>query len=171
MGKGDKFNRTIGVPPIHEILHLLTDEEAAILYLHDLGVFDHNKGICKKCNVGEMEPLDRDRKGMLQCTLRSCRAQKSMFHGTFFQKAKVPINQILFIGYLWLQRCTWSQIITITGLSEEVTTNWLGFYRQLVSLALDDDDTSIGGPGVVVEIDETKFGKRKYNRGKRVEGF
>ncbi|GFR00233.1 DDE_Tnp_IS1595 domain-containing protein [Trichonephila clavata] len=33
-----------------------------------------------------------------------------------------------------------------------------------------ESSVNVGGSGVIVEIDESKFGKRKFHRGKRVEG-
>jgi hypothetical protein len=43
--------------------------------------------------------------------------------------------------------------------------------RRLVTDSIDDDGTLVGGDGIIVEIDESKFGKRKYNRGHRVDGY
>ena len=43
--------------------------------------------------------------------------------------------------------------------------------REIIAWDLDIPNMEpIGGPGVIVELDESKFGKRKYHRGHRVEG-
>ena len=74
------------------------------------------------------------------------------------------------IAYLWLAGCNNSSIVSITGHSNTTISSYISLFRQVVSASLDRDDTIIGGEGIVVEIDESKFGKRKYHRGHRVEG-
>ena len=47
---------------------------------------------------------------------------------------------------------------------------YLTYFRELISQIIETDDTVIGSQYVIVEVDETKFGRRKYNRGHRVDG-
>jgi hypothetical protein len=58
----------------------------------------------------------------------------------------------------------------MTGLRSETISDYLRFYRELVASTLEDEQNTIGGPNIVIEIDETKLGKRKYNRGHCVDG-
>ena len=164
-----KLNRTIKLPTLMKIQEISGSESASFQFLDSKGVFDFNKN-CSKCGNGKMR-LKPKKTSKYNSICSKCRYERSLTKGTFFQNSKIPLNKILLFGYTWLTKCNWSQIQTLVGVSEEVATNYLGFYRQLVSLDLDEDDTVIGGPGIVVEIDESKFGKRKYNRGHRVEGF
>ena len=48
--------------------------------------------------------------------------------------------------------------------------DWFNFCREVYEEILSAESGQIGGVGKIVEIDESKFGKRKYYRGKRVEG-
>ena len=57
-----------------------------------------------------------------------------------------------------------------TGHSSNTICAYFKYFRQLVGDSLDELDFCIGGEGVEVELDESKFGKRKYNRGHAVEG-
>ena len=55
-------------------------------------------------------------------------------------------------------------------LGEHTVVDWRNFAREVCLSVLEQDNEQIGGPGKFVEIDESKFGKRKYHQGKRVEG-
>lgn len=93
-----------------------------------------------------------------------------MNNGTFFAGTRLKANEVLMLSRLWLAKVSVSSAIELTGHSENTVGAFWGHFRNLVSLALDEEDSIIGGEGVIVEVDETKLGKRKYNRGHRVDG-
>jgi hypothetical protein len=57
-----------------------------------------------------------------------------------------------------------------TGHDQETVSDYFGWFQQLVCSSLDGESQIIGGEGIIVEIDETKIAKRKYNRGQHIEG-
>ncbi|XP_069968835.1 uncharacterized protein [Bactrocera oleae] len=59
-------------------------------------------------------------------------------------------------------------------LSSATICDWYNYCREAVVIYQVDHQEKlgkIGGPGKKVQIDESKFGKRKYNKGRRVEGY
>lgn len=83
---------------------------------------------------------------------------------------KLKINDILHIGYCWLAGMNNCTIGKVTGNSNNTVISMMRYFRQLVCDSLDLEDCTVGGEGVVVEIDEAKFGKRKFNVGHKVDG-
>ena len=63
----------------------------------------------------------------------------------------------------WLAEVNWTRIQTCVP----VVTDYFGFFRQLLADDTNVEEEMIGGSGIVVEIDESKFAKRKHQRGKR----
>ena len=61
-------------------------------------------------------------------------------------------------------------VIHELGISNKTIVDWYNFCREVCETILESDSKQIGGVGHIVEIDESKFGKRKYHRGKRVDG-
>ena len=55
--------------------------------------------------------------------------------------------------------------------SDKTAVDWASFCREVILADFIDNFEPLGGEGRTVEIDESKFGKRKFWRGHRVEGL
>ena len=117
----------------------------------------------------------------LRCKDRTCNKELPLFANTFFNFRKLPVHRILHLLHLWLGGSTIRTMILITGISEPTIIGLRRAFRKMVSQTylqfldtaqdedLEYDQGQIGGPGVEVQIDESAFGKRKYNLGHYVD--
>jgi transposase-like protein len=152
------------IPPSSSLTHLFYDQEKCITFLIERGILKIQSH-CKYCD-GNVK-----RNGIIfRCSKDSCRKSLSIFNGSFFANNKIKCNEVLHLGYLWLTNCSYETMLHHTVHSGVTITQYNNFFRQLVSTMIDSDDTIIGGKNVIVQIDETKLGKRKNNRGHHVEG-
>src|SRR5690242_4479546 len=154
----------MSIPTLLSNLQILTNENECIKYLFEKNIL-YKPDKCKLCE----SKLYRDNK-RFTCIKKSCRKSISIFSDSFFSKNHIKCNQTLMIGYLWLCKCSYSSIRILTGHSPNTVSDYMKFYRELVVDTLDDHEQKIGGDGIIVEVDESKFGRRKYHRGRRVDG-
>ena len=72
--------------------------------------------------------------------------------------------------YGWALGMRNSQLTLFVGTSFTSVRELLNGWYQMLQENIRDNDVKIGGPGIIVELNESKFGKRKYHQGHRVEG-
>ncbi|XP_066928232.1 nacrein-like protein C1 [Clytia hemisphaerica] len=105
-----------------------------------------------------------------RCQRKGHSLEKSIRAGSWFDKSNLTITEILELTYLWSTGVEQSVIIQQMGLSPNTAVDWDMFCREVCEVVILKKIEPIGGEGIRVQIDESKFGKRKYHRGHRVEG-
>ncbi|KAL5505298.1 hypothetical protein EMCRGX_G006706 [Ephydatia muelleri] len=82
----------------------------------------------------------------------------------------LSLLSILRIIHLWSTKTPVGKTISEVQVTDHTAVDWYNFIRDICAQYFVDHPTVIGGPGTEVEIDESKFGRRKYNRGRIVDG-
>ena len=101
---------------------------------------------------------------------RYCGFSVSDFKGTYLDKSKIPPWKVLLFINCWLRkRFVHAEVFQNLGLGREASVNWRSFCSEVTNFYF-ENQPPIGGQDVVVEIDESKFGRSKYGRGRRIEG-
>ena len=97
--------------------------------------------------------------------------QISIIEGSWFSGSQLHLDQVIKLTYYWVYKLPLEFIARELKIgSEHTIVDWCQFAREVCIGLINTENEQIGGPGVEIEIDETKFWKRKYHRGKRVDG-
>ena len=96
--------------------------------------------------------------------------KKSIRRGSWFTHANLNLMEALTLSYMWVHQQAQTEAQHEAHFGHGATTRWYRRHRDACLEWLLTRRDRIGGPGQIVEIDESKFGKRKYHRGHRVDG-
>ncbi|GAB1610125.1 hypothetical protein Ahia01_001298500 [Argonauta hians] len=109
------------------------------------------------------------------CNRTYCKGSSAIRSGSFFENSLLKLWQIMLLSIFWAFSagcgggCTYDVIMKETGVkSKRTLVDWFAFFRDIAVECFALHPRRIGGPGLIVEIDESLFVRRKYHRGRTV---
>jgi hypothetical protein len=144
-----------------------SNEEMEILYAQ---ILVRSKG--RNCVFCGSKTVNRpSNPSMLFCTWKECKRNFSNFTGTILSGTHLSHILVLKIINLWSLKITPLLISQVLFIKPKEVTIVLNLLQELdLFNTYIECMPPIGGENVIVEVDESKFGKRKNNRGHHVDG-
>ncbi|KAG8238886.1 hypothetical protein J437_LFUL017603 [Ladona fulva] len=111
----------------------------------------------------------KGRNSVYICSEKNCRRISSITTGSILSHFHVSPEKILAILIGWINKYPVDVIRRDVGLHRSTVGKIVQAFRDLICVWLQGESSQIGGPGHTVEIDESAFGRRKYNRGRLIK--
>ena len=125
--------------------------------------------ICPKCEKEMVLRTDESISDKYRWRCTKCNIMRSIRRGSWFYNSNLPLFNILILTYFWAKRFGEIHAEEEIPCSKHTVGDWYNFCREVCVEIVAVERGQTGGPGKIVEIDQSKFGKRKYHRGKHVE--
>ena len=98
---------------------------------------------------------------------RPCETRESIRKDTFFSQSNLRLATIVEFIYAWsYEELTYKKAQREFKMGTHAFVDWKMFLRDLCAEHFIRNPVQIGGPGRIVEIDESVFTRQKYNRGR-----
>lgn len=94
----------------------------------------------------------------------------SLRENSIFSGMKIGFTTFLTLAYFWSKDYPANMAEYEINASKPTVIQWYRIFREIVTNAIQMNPVMMGGENKVVEVDESKFGKRKFHRGRMVEG-
>lgn len=150
--------------------------DGTINWCRQYGLLAHEMD-CPTCNSDCREQnYARSVDGKIwRCSNKLCKKTISIRKGSFFEQSHLQLWQVIGITYCWCIGCGKGRAFSHNILKNEMEisspntiVDWNQFCRDIAVAYFRNHPQQLGGPGVVVEIDESLFARRKNNVGRVV---
>jgi len=152
-----------------------SNKDVGIQFLKDVSLI-HSKVPCNACGREMKWCADPTSKDGFRWRCRrkvaeaKCSQSQGIRHGSWFQQSNLTFQEVLYLTYDIVCRVPAHQIRREYAFSSKTIADWGMFCRETMLVYVEGCSEKIGGPNKTVEIDESMFGRRKYNRGHPVKG-
>jgi hypothetical protein len=141
--------------------------DKVLAYLNQTGLVNYND--LKQCENGHNMDLKKNNKTngwWWRCSPKGCQKTKSIRLGTFFFENKIQLWQVLILIFNFAFEFLNTKVSQLVGVSADTIAAYKRRLRLIILTMFNKNDIKIGGPGKIVEIDESLFIKVKHNRGR-----
>ncbi|KAL0879263.1 hypothetical protein ABMA27_003043 [Loxostege sticticalis] len=151
-----------------KVIRKLGTNEQCVAFAEEQGLVSTQKTCRTHRTLMRLAKSTNKSFGSWCCTKGTCKSKSKISRttGTFFENIKIELVHVFYLMYAFAQK--WREMFNRATIND-----WFNYCREsIVIYQMDKNECvgKIGGPGKIVQIDESKFGKRKYNRARHIEG-
>lgn len=151
--------------------------EACLQWCQSIGLLPETRA-CSKCRRDMTLSTKRDGTAAgMRWRCHKCSKEVSLTGGTFFEESRLPLGQSLLLIYSFANGFSYEDAIREARMGDSVLSSgtvahWYEICREMCVEWAEARvcEGKMGGEGSVVEVDEAMIGRRKYNRGRLVQG-
>ena len=112
---------------------------------------------CSNCNVPMRQGTRKDVTDGLVWRCPQCKTTKSIREGSFFTKSRLTLQKWLLLIHFWVKQYPVTDIAVDVEIDKNVGCAVYKWLREVCSTKLLQSPIILGGPGVVVQVDESLF--------------
>lgn len=157
--------------------NIFSDKKSQNCFLASIGIFKNSR-TCERCMDGSRLKYVKRKPspdGFYWVCRKTCRFTSSVRKDSLFSETRLAMRTIFFIMYKYINRVPLQDISYELSVDRGTVSEYADLVREAICDYIFRNSDKLGGlnedgTSKIVEIDESFFFKRKYNRGRLTNG-